>query len=74
MYAEEKHLKILKYTALRGGGVVKCLPAMQDKQETQGRLLGEEMATHSSILSWEIPWVEEPGGLQSMGLQRVKHS
>ena len=32
------------------------------------------MATHSSILAWEIPWTEEPGGLQSMGLQRVKHN
>ena len=35
--------------------------------------LEEEMATHSSILAWEIPWTEEPGGLQSMGLQRVRH-
>ena len=34
--------------------------------------LGEEMATHSSILAWEIPWTEEPGGLQSMGSQRVR--
>ena len=33
----------------------------------------EEMATHSSILSWRIPWTEEPGGLQSMGSQRVRH-
>ena len=33
--------------------------------------LEEEMATHSSILSWKIPWVEEPSGLQSMGLQRI---
>ena len=33
--------------------------------------LGKEMATHSSILAWEIPWTEEPGGLQSMGSQRV---
>ena len=33
-----------------------------------------EMATHSSILAWEISWTEEPGGLQSMGLQRVGHS
>ena len=33
--------------------------------------LEREMATHSSILSWEIPWTEEPGGLQSMGLQSV---
>jgi len=32
---------------------------------------GEVMATHSNILAWEIPWTEEPGGLQSMGLQRV---
>ena len=36
-------------------------------------LLEEEMATHSSILVWEIPWTEEPGGLQSMGSQRVRH-
>ena len=38
-----------------------------------GRSPKEEMATHSSILSWKIPWTEEPGGLQSMGLQRVQH-
>ena len=36
-----------------------------------GRSLGEETATHSSILVWRIPWTEEPGGLQSIGLQRV---
>ena len=35
--------------------------------------LEEEMATHPSILVWEIPWTEEPGGLQSMGSQRVRH-
>ena len=45
-------------------------------QETQVRSLGQEdplekgMATHSSTLAWEIPWTEEPGGLQSMGLQK----
>ena len=56
--------------------VVKNLPAMQ---ETQVRSLGredpleEERATHSSILAWEIPWTEEPGGLQSMWSQRVGH-
>ena len=33
--------------------------------------LGEEMATHSSILAWEIPWTEKPGGLQSMGSQKT---
>ena len=44
-------------------------------QETQFQLLGQEdplekeMATHSTILAWEIPWTEEPGGLQSMGSQ-----
>ena len=48
-------------------------------QETQVRSLGgedpleKEMATQSSILAWRIPWTEEPGGLQSMGLQRVEH-
>ena len=36
--------------------------------------LGKEMATHSSILAWEIPWTEEPGGLYSMKLQRVRHN
>ena len=35
--------------------------------------LEKEMATHSNILAWEIPWTEESGGLQSMGLQRVRH-
>ena len=38
-----------------------------------GRSLEEGMATHSSILAWRIPWTEEPGGLQSMGSQRVRH-
>ena len=48
-------------------------------QEMQVQSLGQEdplekeMATHSSILAWEIPWTEEPGGLQSMGLQKVGH-
>ena len=47
-------------------------------QEKQVQSLGQEdplekgMATHSSILAWRIPWTEEPGGLQSMGLKRVK--
>ena len=53
---------------------------MQETQETQVHSLGQEgpleevMATHSSILVWTIPWTEEPGGLQSMGLQRVGHN
>ena len=39
-----------------------------------GDPLEKEMAAHSSILAWEIPWTEEPGGLQSMGSQRVGHN
>jgi len=35
--------------------------------------LEKEMVTHSSVLAWEMPWTEEPGRLQSMGLQRVRH-
>ena len=55
---------------------LKHLPAMR---ETWVRSLGwedtleKEMATHSSILAWRIPWAEEPGGLQSTGSQRVGH-
>jgi len=51
-------------------------PAMQEPQvHSLGReeTLEEEMATHSSILAWRIPWREEPGRLQSTGLQRVRH-
>ena len=56
--------------------MVKRLPAMR---ETRVRSLGwedileKEMATHSSTLAWKIPWTEEPGRLQSMGLQRAEH-
>ena len=57
--------------------LVKNLPAMQ---ETQVRFLGQEdplkkeMATHSSILAWRIPWTEDPGRLQSMRVTRVRHN
>ena len=37
-------------------------------------MMEKEMATHSSILAWKIPWIEEPGGLQSMGLKRIGHN
>ena len=59
-----------------GGSMVKNPPAMQ---ETQVQSLGQEdplekeKAIHFSILDWEIPWTEEPGGLQSMTSQRVGH-
>ena len=64
--------KCLIHMGLTDGSVVKNPPA---KQETWVRFLGledpleEEVATHSSILDWRIPWTEEPGGLQSIGLQ-----
>ena len=67
---------LLDLRALFMAQTVKNLPPVQ---ETQVRFLGqeypleEEMPTHSSILAWEIPWTEEPGGLQSMGLQRVRY-
>ena len=58
---------------------VKNPPAKQETQETWvwslgwDDPLGEEMATHSSILAWKILWTEEPGGLQSTGSHRVGH-
>ena len=61
------------------GTVVKNLPTNAGDTEMQVQSLGwenpleQEITTHSSILAWEIPWTEEPGGLQSMGLQRVEH-
>ena len=64
------------YMGFPGSSTVKNLPAMR---ETWVQSLGQEdptekeMATHSSILAWEIPWTEEPGRLQPMGLQRVRH-
>ena len=61
------------------GSLGKESPAMQETQETWVRFLGQEdpleedTAAHSSILTWRIPWTEEPGGLQSKGSQRVRH-
>ena len=62
-----------------GGAVVKIHLPFQETQETWVRSLGredpleKEMATHSSILAWEIPRTKETGGLQSVGSQRVRH-
>ena len=77
------HGVFLKKSALRWTYLVaqwvKNPPAMQEAQETHVQSLGWEdplekgMATHSSILAWEIPGTEEPGGPQSMGSQRVRH-
>ena len=64
------------FTTVQVAQMVKRLPAIQ---ETWVRSLGwkdpleKEMATHSNILAWKIPWIEESGGLQSMGSQRVGH-
>ena len=49
--------------------MVKSLPTMWETW-----VLEKEMATHSSILAWRVPWTEEPGGLQSMGSQRVEYN
>ena len=77
-----------QHLTVRTGGIVwfgekskvKNLPAGQDTQEMRVWSLGQkdplqkEMATHSSILAWEIPWTEESGRLQSMGPRRVGHN
>ena len=63
--------------------MVKNLPIMQENpamHEAQVRSLGQEnplekeMAAHSSILAWKVPWTEDPGRLQSMGLQKARHN
>ena len=67
-------------TGFLGGSVVKNLPEMQKSQETQVQSLDWEnplekgMTPHSSILAYRIPWIEETGGLQSIGMQRVGHN
>ena len=73
---------VLSFAEIRaslGGSVVKNPPANAGDSETWVQSLGQEdplekeMATHSHILAWEIPWTKVPGGLQSKGLQRVGH-
>ena len=62
-----------------GGSMIKNPPALQETQEIWVPSLGwedaleEELATYSSILAWRVTWTEEPGGLQSIGLQRFVH-
>ena len=68
------------YQGFPDGSAVKNPPAMKETQKMQVQFLGQEypleegMTTHSSILAWRIPWTEEPGGLQSMESQRVRHN
>ena len=70
---------ILIFSIRTCGSVVKNPPAMQEPQESWVRSLGQEdpleegMTIHSSILAWRIPWTEEPGGLQYIGSERVRH-
>ena len=68
---------VINGTGFPGDSVIKSPPAVQESQEMQVLPLGwedpleKEMATHSGILAWEMPWTEEPGRLQS---QRVGHN
>ena len=67
------NLLIEEYLPLALPSEAKNLPA--NTRDVGGEdPLEKEMATHFSIIAWEIPWTEEPGRLQSMGLQRVKHN
>ena len=71
--------KVYTWVGFPGGSVLKNPNTMQQLQETWVWSLGqedpleEEMATHSSILAWRIPWIEEPGGLPAIGSQGVRH-
>ena len=75
-----KVLSLLFNMLSRASLVAQKLKHLPGMWETGVRSLGgedpleKEMATHSSILAWRIPWTEEPGGLQSMGSQRVVHN
>ena len=68
----------LVLSATRASLVAQTVKRLPEVRETQVRSLGwedpleKEMATHSSILAWKIPWTEEPGGLQSLGLQKSR--
>ena len=70
------YMKFFQYQASLVAQMVKNVPAVK---ETQVQSVGwedpmeKEMALHSSILAWEIPWTEESGGLRSMGSQKVEH-
>ena len=78
-YTRHKRTSILLYHLYEVPRVIKGFPGGSAVKNplTNERdaclILGQEMATLSSILAWEIPWTEEPGGLQFMGLQRVGH-
>ena len=56
--------------------MITCLPMQETWIQSLGQedRLGKEMATHSSVLAWESPWTEEPGGLHFMGSKRIRHN
>ena len=70
-----QHINKLRFRGFARGSLIKNLPA---KAGEVGSILGQddplvdEMATHSSILAWRIPWTEEPGGLKSMGVAKSR--
>ena len=64
---------ILSSLGLPGGWLRGTVQEAQFRSLSQEDLLEKKMATHSSILAWEIPWTKEPGGLQFMGSQRIRH-
>ena len=70
-------IKLLNYLASLLAQMIKSLSVMQESQ-VQSLVwedpLEKEMATHLNILAWKVPWTKEPGELQSMGLQRVRHN
>ena len=72
----ETEAKLIDTQKWRELWMVKNPPAMQEtwvQPLVWEDVLEKDMSTHSSILAWEIPWTEQPGGLQSMGSQRVRH-
>ena len=77
MYIHPENMNIYEKWASLMAQMVKNLPALQEMQVQSLGLQDppkKRMATHSSILAWRIPWTEEPGGLQSVGSQRVRHN
>ena len=75
MSSVEKSIEMERLTIAMEWGVSLVAQIARDRGSTLGREdpLEEDMATHSSILVWKIPGTEEPGGLQSMGSQRIGH-
>ena len=79
VFTEHLPCSVSKESTYNAGDCLQCrrLPAMQETPVWslgQENPLEKEMATHSSIFAWEIPWIEEPGRLQFMGSQRVRHN